>query len=55
MRRCGYLEHGLEYFPFYIQKHIAHLAACSRPLAGSRRAFSGAHMSETRLLDGVYV
>ena len=22
MSRCGYLKHGLEYFPFYVQKHI---------------------------------
>ena len=29
MLRCGYVEHGLEYLSFYVQKHIAHLAACS--------------------------
>ena len=50
MAQCGYVEHGLEYFPFYVQKHIAHLAACSGPPAGSRRATRGAHISETRLL-----
>ena len=26
MLRCGYVEHGLEYFSFYVQKHLAHLA-----------------------------
>ena len=43
MPRCGYVEHGLEYFSFYLQKHIAHMAA------GSRRAARGARISETRL------
>ena len=28
----GCVEHGLEYITFYVQKHIAHLAACSRSL-----------------------
>ena len=44
---CGYVEHGLEYFSFYIKKHIAHLAACS---AGSRRSARGARIPETRKL-----
>ena len=43
MLRCGYVEHGLEYFSFYLQKHIVHLAACSGP----RRAARGARISET--------
>ena len=34
MPRCGYLEHGLEYFLFYVQKHIAHLAADTVKLTG---------------------
>ena len=29
---CGYVEHGLEYFSFY----VAHLAACSGPPDDSR-------------------
>ena len=49
MARCEYVEHGLEYFSFYVQKHIAHLAACSGPPAGSRLTTS-ARISETRLL-----
>ena len=48
--RCGHVEHGLEYFSFYVQKHIAHLAACSGTPAGSRRAAMGTRISETRLL-----
>ena len=28
---CGYVEYGLEYFSFYVQKHIAHLTACLGP------------------------
>ena len=47
--RCGYVEHGLEYFTFYVQKHIAHSAACSGPPAGLRRDARDAHISETRL------
>ena len=31
MSRCGFMEHGLDYFSFYVQKHLAHLAACSGP------------------------
>ena len=31
MPRCGCVEHGLEYITFHVQKHIAHLAACSEP------------------------
>ena len=50
MPLCGYKEHGLEYFSFYVQKHIAHLAACSGTPAGSRRAARGARISRTRLL-----
>ena len=49
MSRCGYVEH--EFFSFYVQKHIAYLAACSGPPAGSRRAARGAHISETHLLS----
>ena len=50
MPRCGCVEHGLEYFSFYIQKHIAHLAACSGPHAGLRPAAGGARISEISLL-----
>ena len=28
---CGCVEYGLEHFSFYVQKHIAHLVACSGP------------------------
>ena len=31
MPRRGYVVHVLEYFSFYVQKHIARLGACSRP------------------------
>ena len=48
MSQCEYVEHGLEYFSFDVQKHIAHLAACSGPPTGSRRAARGARISETR-------
>ena len=27
--QCGYMEHGLEYITFYVQKHVAPLAVCS--------------------------
>ena len=30
--RCRCVEHGFEYITFYVQKHIANLAACSGPL-----------------------
>ena len=37
MPRCWCVEHGLEYITFYVQKHIAHLAACSgSPLVRDR-------------------
>ena len=29
--RCRYVEYGLEHFSYYVQKHIAHLAACYGP------------------------
>ena len=29
MPQCGCVEPGLEYIMFYVQKHIAHLVACS--------------------------
>ena len=44
MSQCGFVEHGLECFLSYVQKHIAHLAACFGPLADSQRA---ARISET--------
>ena len=47
MPRCGYVEHGLEHFSFYVQKHTAHLAACYGPPAGLRWAARGARISET--------
>ena len=48
MPQRGYVEHGLEYFSSNVQKYIAHLAACSGPPAGSRRATRDARISETR-------
>ena len=27
--QCGYMEHGLEYIMFYVQKHMASLTVCS--------------------------
>ena len=51
MPRCGYVEHGLEYFSFYVQKQKAHLAACSGTPAGLRRAARGTSISETRLFS----
>ena len=45
MPRSGYVEHGLDYFSFYVQKHLTHLAACSGPPVGSWRAVRGAHIS----------
>ena len=32
MPRWGCVGHALEYIKFYVQKHIAHLAACSGQL-----------------------
>ena len=49
MPRCGYVEHRLENFSFYVQKQKAHLAACSGPPAGSRRAARGTRISESRI------
>ena len=46
----GYVEHRLEYFAFYVQKHIAHLTACSGHPPGLRRAARGTRISETCLL-----
>ena len=48
---CGCVEHELEYFLFYVQKHTAHLAACSGPPAGFWRAAREARISETRLFQ----
>ena len=31
MPRCRWVEHGLEYITFYVQKYIAHSLACSGP------------------------
>ena len=30
--QCRYMEHGLEYIPFYLKKHMASLAICCNPL-----------------------
>ena len=46
---CGCVEHGLEYFSFYVQKHIADLAVCSGRPASSLGASRGARINETRL------
>ena len=50
MPRYGYVEHGLAYVTFYVQKHKAHLAALFWFPAGSRRAARGALICETPLL-----
>ena len=55
------VEHELQYITFYVQKHIAPLAACSGPPTGSRRTTRGARICETHLLwqgnvcDVVYI
>ena len=49
---CGFVEHGLEYFSFYVKKHIAHLSASSGSPAGLWWAARGARISETRLFHG---
>ena len=54
MSRCHDAEQGLEYFSFNVQKHIAHLAAYSGTLVGSRRADKDTHISETRLSGSTY-
>ena len=46
MRRCGRVEHGLEYM-FYVKKHIVHLAAVFWFLASWQQATRGAHICET--------
>ena len=43
----GFVDHGFKYITFYVQKHIAHLVACSRPPAGSRLAAMGVRICET--------
>ena len=53
MPQCGCVEHGLEYTTFYVQKHIAHLAALFWFPAGSRRVARGACICETPLLPVV--
>ena len=50
MPRRSYVEHGLEYIAFDVQKYIAHLAASSGPPASTRRAARGARICETCLL-----
>ena len=50
MPGCGCVEHGLEYFSFYVQKHTAYLVFWTP--AGLRQAARGAHISEPRLLSG---
>ena len=47
MRVCGAC---IGIFFIYVQKHIAHLAACSGLPAGSRRGARGARIYETHLL-----
>ena len=49
MPRCGWVEHGLEYFSFYAQKHIACLTAYSAPPTRSRWTATGARISDTLL------
>ena len=55
MPRCGYVEHGLEYLSFYVQKYIAYLTACSGSPAGSQRATRGTRISKTRLLGVTWI
>ena len=50
MPRCEYVEHGLQYFSFSDQKHIAHLGDCSGAPARSQQATRGTRISATRLL-----
>ena len=47
--RCWCAEHGLEYITFYFQKYIEHLAPCSGPPVGSRRAARGTRICKNRL------
>ena len=51
--QCWCVEHGLEYITFYVQKHIAQLAACSGPPACSRQAARGACICENRLFKDI--
>ena len=50
MPQCRCVEYELEYFSFYVQKHIAHLAALFWTPAGLQRAARGAQIFLTRLL-----
>ena len=47
--RCVFVEHGLAYITFYVQKPIEHLKALFWCPDGSRRAARGARINETAL------
>ena len=47
--QCGYMERGLKYILFYVQKHIAPLAICYNPQLVLWQAARSARISETRL------
>ena len=51
MPQFGCVEHGIWYITFYVQKHIAHLAALFWFPVGLRRAARGARICETPLLN----
>ena len=49
--QCEYMEHGLEYITFYVQKHMAPLAVCSGSPVGLWRAARGARICVICLLQ----
>ena len=50
-----YMEHGLEYITFHVQKHIAHFGGLFWSPAGSRQTAWGARISETCLISPRYL
>ena len=55
--QSGYMEHGLKYFKFYVQKHISPLAICYNPLLDHNEplwSFVRLIYSEMFLLCGLY-
>ena len=46
--QCGYMEHGLSYIIFYVQKHMKALTKCYNP--NSRQAARTVGIYDTRLL-----
>ena len=48
--QCGYMEYGLKYIAFYVQKHIYNtLHSCHNFPAGSHQTTRGARIYETSL------